>query len=166
MNFTVPQTCPCDTIWLSSHSSSLTDAGDTSSVELGMKFRVDADAYITGLRFYKAATNTGTHLGRIWTSSGTLLGTATFTNESDSGWQQVFFSSPIAVAANTTYIASYFAPAELLCIFATSQVRVDSPPVHALENNVDGQNGVYVNTPTGGFPSLSVPDNAVTTGST
>jgi Domain of unknown function (DUF4082)/Bacterial Ig domain/Carboxypeptidase regulatory-like domain len=163
VNFTVPQTCPCDTIWLSSTVPAQTDAGDTSSVELGVKFRVDADAYITGLRFYKAATNTGTHLGRIWTSSGTLLGTATFTNESDSGWQQVLFSSPIAVAANTTYIASYFAPAGHYSAdlrYFTS-AGVDSPPVHALENNVDGQNGVYVNTPTGGFPSLSVQNNAV-----
>ena len=145
VNFTVPQTCPCDTIWLSSAVPAQTDSGDVNSVELGVKFRVDADAYITGLRFYKAATNTGTHLGRIWTSSGTLLGTATFTNESDSGWQQVFFSSPIAVAANTTYVASYFAPAGHYAadLLYFTNAGVDSPPLHALANNVDGQNGVY-----------------------
>ena len=35
---------------------------------------------------------------------------ATFTGESASGWQQVNFGSPVAVAANTTYVASYYAP--------------------------------------------------------
>jgi hypothetical protein len=163
LNFTIPQNCPCDTIWLSSSVPALPDSGDANSVELGVKFRVDADAYITGLRFYKAATNTGTHLGRIWTSTGTLLGTATFTSESDSGWQQVFFSSPIAVAANTTYVASYFAPAGHYSAdhsYFTS-AGVDSPPVHALENNVDGQNGVYGYSATGGFPSQSLLNNAV-----
>ena len=33
-----------------------------------------------------------------------------FTNESTAGWQQVNFSTPIAVTAGTTYVASYFAP--------------------------------------------------------
>ena len=28
---------------------------------------------VTGIRFYKAATNTGTHVGSLWTSTGTLL---------------------------------------------------------------------------------------------
>ena len=34
----------------------------------------------------------------------------TFTNESTEGWQQANFSTPIAVTAGTTYVASYFAP--------------------------------------------------------
>jgi hypothetical protein len=62
------------------------------------------------VRFYKGFANTGTHVGHIWTGSGTLLGTVTFTGESGSGWQKANFSSPIAVTANTTYIVSYFAP--------------------------------------------------------
>ena len=43
--------------------------------------------YITGLRFYKAATNTGTHVGNLWTAAGSLLSSVTFTNETASGWQ-------------------------------------------------------------------------------
>ena len=54
--------------------------------------------------------NTGTHIGSLWDSSGNLLGQVTFTNESAAGWQQANFSTPIAVNANTTYVASYFAP--------------------------------------------------------
>jgi len=163
VNFSVPPNCPCDTIWPSSAVPGLSDSGDTNSVELGVKFRADADAYITGLRFYKASTNTGTHLGRIWTASGTLLGTATFTNESNSGWQQVFFSSPIPIQGNVTYVASYFAPtghySADLSYFANS--GVDTPPLHALANGVDGANGVYVYSSMGGFPSLDAENNAI-----
>ena len=65
---------------------------------------------MTGVRFYKASTNTGTHIGSLWTSSGTLLASATFANETASGWQQVNFSTPVAISANTTYVAAYLAP--------------------------------------------------------
>jgi hypothetical protein len=155
----VQQTCPCS-IWNSSNAPVTADSGDGSAVELGVKFRADANGSIIGARFYKATTNTGTHIAHIWSSSGTLLGTATFTGESKSGWQQVNFSAPIAVVANTTYIVSYFAPvghysADQL-FFA--QTGVDNPPLHALASGVDGQNGVFVyppsNTP-GAFPSSS-----------
>ena len=72
-----------------------------------MKFRSDSSGYITGIRFYKASTNTGTHVGNLWTSTGTRLATATFTSETASGWQQVNFATPVAITANTVYVASY-----------------------------------------------------------
>ena len=68
------------------------------------------NGWITGIRFYKGSGNTGTHVGSLWTANGTLLGQVTFTNESATGWQQANFSSPIAVTAGTTYVASYLAP--------------------------------------------------------
>ena len=77
---------------------------------MGVKFRTDNDGVITGVRFYKATGNTGTHVGSLWTSNGTLLATATFNSESPSGWQEVGFSTPVTVTANTTYVVSYFAP--------------------------------------------------------
>jgi hypothetical protein len=81
--------------------------GDTDAVELGVQFRTSVNGYITGLRFYKSATNTGIHVGNLWTSTGTLLATAIFTNESASGWQTVTFATPVPVTANTGYVASY-----------------------------------------------------------
>ncbi len=87
------------------------DAGDGSSGEYGVKFRADYDGYVTGIRFYKSPANTGIHIGNLWSSTGTLLASADFTNESSSGWQQVTFSTPGAISANTTYIASYFTSA-------------------------------------------------------
>ena len=62
------------------------------------------------MRFYKAAANTGTHTGSLWTADGTRLAQATFTNETGSGWQKVTFATPVQVQPNTTYIASYHAP--------------------------------------------------------
>jgi hypothetical protein len=80
---------------------------DTSSVELGVKFTADANGLITGLRFYKGPQNTGPHVADLWSSDGTLLATATFSNETASGWQQMNFASPVSITAGTTYIASY-----------------------------------------------------------
>src|SRR5262249_1092396 len=60
------------------------DSGDSSSVELGVKFTASENGSVTGIRFYKAAANTGTHIGALWSASGTLLASATFTNESAS----------------------------------------------------------------------------------
>ena len=47
---------------------------DTSAVEVGVKFRSDVAGSVTGIRFYKASTNTGTHVGSLWSSTGTLAG--------------------------------------------------------------------------------------------
>jgi hypothetical protein len=156
-NFTVPQSCPCDTLWQPSTTPSVVDVSDNESIEVGVKFRSDSSGSITGIRFYKSTANTGTHIGNLWSSTGTLLATATFTSEGTSGWQQVFFPSPIVIAANTTYVASYFAPAGNYSgdsgFFANT--GVDTPPLHALANGVDGSNGVYLYGSSSGFPTNS-----------
>jgi hypothetical protein len=60
------------TIWLGTVPGTV-DSGPDKAVELGVKFRSDTAGYITGIRFYKASTNTGTHVGNLWTSTGTRL---------------------------------------------------------------------------------------------
>ena len=65
-----------------------TTSTDTGSVELGVRFTTDTSGWVTGVRFYKGAGNTGVHTGSLWASDGTLLSTATFTSETASGWQQ------------------------------------------------------------------------------
>jgi Domain of unknown function (DUF4082) len=113
--------------------------------------------YITGIRFYKGSTNTGTHVGHLWTTTGTLLATATFTNESASGWQQVNFSTPVAITAGTTYVASYFAPMGHYAgdSFYFVPIGVTSGALTALSDSAAGGNGVYQYGATGGFPSNS-----------
>ena len=150
----VPQTCPC-TIWPSTSTPTTTDAGSNSPLELGVQFRSDSSGYITGIRFYKSAANTGSHVGNLWNGLGTLLASATFTGESASGWQQVNFSNPVAVTANTVYVASYHTNAghfsDDLNYFVAS--GVDNAPLHALASGAGSANGVYAFGSTSAFPA-------------
>ena len=79
-------------------------------LEVGMKFTSNVGGYITGLRFYKGVGGKGTHIGNLWSINGTNLASATFIDETASGWQTVTFSSPVAITANTIYVVSYFSP--------------------------------------------------------
>jgi len=81
---------------------------DGNPVTLGVKFRSDVSGNVTGIRFYKGSGNNGSHIGLLYSSTGALLAQATFTGETASGWQQVNFSSSVAISANTTYVAAYF----------------------------------------------------------
>ena len=58
--------------------------------------------------------NTGTHVGNLWTTSGTLLATGTFSGETASGWQQLNFTTPVDITAGTTYVASLLRAARAL----------------------------------------------------
>jgi hypothetical protein len=142
-------------LWPSSTVPGVVNDSDPASTEVGVKFRTDMPGYITGLRFYKGPLNTGTHIGHLWDRSGNLLATATFTGETASGWQQVTFSQPVAISANTTYVASYLAPggryAEDDGYFDST--GVDRGPLHALASGVDGVNGVYAYSSGSTFPT-------------
>ena len=152
---TSPAVTPADTIF-DFAAPAVFDSGDTSPVELGVKFTSDAAGSIIGIRFYKAAANTGTHVVGLWTTSGTLLAQANSSNETASGWQQVYFSSPVSINANTTYVAGYFAPSGHYSVtsgaFASS--GVNNPPLHALANGTS-PNGVYAYGSSSTFPSSS-----------
>jgi mono/diheme cytochrome c family protein len=128
--------------------------GDSRAVELGVKFRADVAGQVTGVRFYKGTGNTGSHVGKLYTLSGTLLASATFAGESATGWQEVSFAAPVGINANTTYVASYYAPnghyAADQNSFATA---VLNPPLRALANGTDGGNGVFRYGVGGGFPN-------------
>lgn len=84
-----------------------TIAASTQPVEVGTRFQSARAGYIQGLRFYKGATNTGEHLANLWSSTGQLLASTTFSAETASGWQEVTFAQSVPISANTTYVASY-----------------------------------------------------------
>ena len=46
------------------------DSGDTHSTVLGVKFTSTVAGTVTGIRYYKATTNTGTHVGSLWSENG------------------------------------------------------------------------------------------------
>lgn len=98
--------CPCS-LFSAGAVPAVVAVNDSSTVTLGVRFTPRTTGAITGIRFYKSGANTGTHTGSLWTASGTELATATFVNESASGWQTVYFAQPVQVQAGTEYVASY-----------------------------------------------------------
>jgi hypothetical protein len=154
--------CPC-TIFGTTLTNP-TDSGDTNSVELGMKFTSSTFGTVTGIRFYKEAANTGTHVGSLWSSSGQLLAQAMFSGETASGWQQVNFSSPVPINPNTTYVVSYHAPVGRYAqgegyfyphpsAEPDHNDNADSPPLHAVRSTEPAINGLYDYSTTPTFPA-------------
>ena len=141
------------TIWPSTIVPATIDSGSSGPVELGVSFKADTRGTITGIRFYKSAANTGIHVGHLWSRTGALLATVTFTGETASGWQQGNFSTPVTITANTVYVASYQSTIGHWSVnwnyFATS--GVNNPPLHALQNGSGAPDGVWGSA--GAFPA-------------
>ncbi len=146
------QSCPC-TIF-GAATPSLSDEGADSPSEIGVRFKSDVAGQITGIRFYKSAANTGTHVGNLWNSSGTNLATGTFANETASGWQTLTFATPVSITAGTYYVASYFNTvghyAEDDNFFTAAY---DNAPLHAAQDGVPAADGVYIYSSTSAFPN-------------
>jgi hypothetical protein len=140
------------TIFPATAVPAVVDAGPGAPVELGVQFRADEDGHVAGVRFYKAAGNTGTHTANLWSSTGDLLATAIFTNETASGWQQVNFPTPVAVTANTIYVVSYHTDVGHYSYTPNyfDGTGVDNPPLH-----VPTSGGVYAYGSQSAFPSSS-----------
>ncbi|WP_028659469.1 DUF4082 domain-containing protein [Nocardioides insulae] len=122
---------------------------ESAAVELGTAFMPTRNGRITGVRFFKGAGNDGTHVGHLWTADGDLLASATFTAETDTGWQTATVSPAVPVTAGTTYVASYLAPqghyAATGGFFGTA---FSSGDLQAPARN----NGRYLYGAAGGFP--------------
>jgi len=78
----------------------------------------------------------------------------TFANETASGWQQMNFATPIAVTANTTYVASYHLNVGFPAVSDQGlAAAVDNGPLHALASGTSGGNGVYAYGASSVFPN-------------
>ncbi len=142
-------------LFAASDAPGVAAANDASSVELGVKFIASVGGEITGLRYYKSAQDTGTHVGSLWSSTGQLLASATFSNETASGWQTVTFSQPIAITAGVTYVASYHSNGYYIATpdyFTTSHT---SGALTAPSTSTSGGNGVYAYGTGSLFPTAS-----------
>lgn len=102
-------TCPC-TLYTSSDTPPIASVAD-SRVTVGTKFSVTEAGFISGINFYKGPGNTGTHVGTLWAGADQQLAQATFVNESATGWQTAWFTSPVAVNPGVEYTVSYVATA-------------------------------------------------------
>ena len=146
--------CPCS-LWGNGVTPPVADSSDPNAAELGVKFTSDTYGTISGIRFYKSSLNTGTHTAGLWTSAGTRLAQATFTSETATGWQTATFSSPVAITAGTTYVASYFAPGGHYSVSSGGLASsVANGPLTAL-GNATSPNGVYAYGVASGFPNNS-----------
>jgi RHS repeat-associated protein len=130
---------------------------DTDSVNLGTKFFAANDGYVQGVRFYKTASNTGTHTGTLWSSTGTQLATGTFINETSDGWQTLRFEQAVEIDKHTEYVVSYLAPNGRYA--ASSNYFQDGPRQRGslvAPKSVDGSgNGVYAYDTGTTFPTSS-----------
>jgi hypothetical protein len=142
-------------LWSNSYTPS-EDSYSSGFYELGLKFFSSQPGQVTGVRFYKQTWMGGSiHVGHLWSSTGVLLASATFTGETASGWQQVNFSNAVAIQANTTYVVSFSTGGGYFGITSTyfSSRGFSSGPLVAPSNAAAGGNGVYQNA--GGYPKIS-----------
>jgi uncharacterized protein (TIGR03437 family) len=141
-------------LWSSTSKPVTVSDSDTQSVELGVKFQANVAGSVAGVSFYKGSTNGGTHTGHLWSSTGTLLASVTFANETASGWQHANFSAPVAISANTTYVVSYHATgghySDDTNYFSSA---LTNGPLTALANGQSGSNGVYTYSSGTAFPT-------------
>ncbi|WP_161597210.1 N,N-dimethylformamidase beta subunit family domain-containing protein, partial [Dyadobacter flavalbus] len=148
------QPCPCTVFQPTDVPSNNLFNDGNQAIQLGMKFRSATAGNITGVRFYKQAGNTGTHTGQLYSNAGVKLAEVVFQDETASGWQQANFTSPVAIAANTTYVISYHSSSGYYSAvnpyFTSAKVR---GPLRGLADNEDGNNGVYKYSATPAFPT-------------
>ncbi|MEV8442327.1 DUF4082 domain-containing protein [Actinosynnema sp. NPDC051121] len=148
--------CPC-TLFSAATVPSTPSANDGGWYELGVRFAAGRGGWVNGIRFYKGEGNTGTHDGSLWTAAGQRIATGTFTGETAAGWQTLVFPEPVSIAGNTTYVASYTAPAGHYAVdqqYFTRRNPVLSAPLRTAEG---GTAGVFA--AGGGFPDRSYDGN-------
>ncbi|MGZ5398988.1 MAG: DUF4082 domain-containing protein [Nocardioides sp.] len=150
---------PCS-IFPDAAPSTVRDATDGTPLELGVKFRSDQTGQVRAVRFYKPLTDTGSFTGRLYSSTGTLLGSSDPTTLAGSGWQVLPLVSPVQVSPGTTYVASYYSESGQFAItdpgspgsLVTAAVN---PPLRGLAAGADGPNGVFRYGAGGGFPDTA-----------
>ncbi|MBW9055648.1 DUF4082 domain-containing protein [Rhizobium mesosinicum] len=146
-----PSAGPEQNLFAANATPSVISVNDNQPVNLGMKFQADAAGWITSIRFYKGADNTGPHNGYLWTASGTLLGSVTFDNETASGWQTAQLSQQIAIEADTTYVVSYSTNGN----YSATGNYFSSDLTNGDLKAPSGNNGVYAYGSAGLFPTSS-----------
>jgi hypothetical protein len=118
---------------------------DSNAVELGVRFRSDVAGTVTGIRYYRSASNTGAHTAHLWSNGGTLLASATFATTTTTGWQTVRFARPVTVSAGRSYVASYHTDVGHYSAdngYFSGKGK-DSGPLHAPADSSSSHNGVY-----------------------
>ncbi len=83
---------------------------DAFPYTLGIKLKTSNAGLVYGVKYYRGVMNDGPHVGAVFDDKGQLLSSATFADESPTGWQSVYFSKPVPIASDQTFIVAYHAP--------------------------------------------------------
>jgi hypothetical protein len=134
----------------SSLTPSNPNATDNVAYELGTKFRTSQAGVVTALRYYQASSESGAHVGRLWSSTGSLLASATFPASTGAGWKEVRLATPVRLAVDTTYVVSVNANSHYAFTQGGLASSVAAPPLSTI---ADGANGVFGTA--GTFPTQS-----------
>jgi Domain of unknown function (DUF4082) len=113
---------------------------------LGVKFWSTQAGTISAIKFYRGATSPHGYVVSLYSAGGTLLGSVTMAQESGPvpGWQEAVFPTPIPIAANTSYVASYYAPSGQYAVTPHGLTQtVSNGPLNAPAASLVGGNGVY-----------------------
>ena len=89
---------------------------DGAAIMVGAFIYPSVAGSVLGVRFYKGATNTGTHVGYVWklnqaTYDVVSTHQVTFSGETPSGWQRMDFATPVAVGAGDIFLVGVWMPA-------------------------------------------------------
>jgi hypothetical protein len=129
-------------------------AADAGAVTLGVKFRSTQPGRVSGIRFYRGAASPDGYVVKLVAASGSLLATARASKDTCviPCWERVSFRSPVILAANTTYIAAYYASNGRYAVDKNGLTNGHSagPLLAPASDTVDG-NGFY--TYSTGFPN-------------
>ncbi|NCA08313.1 MAG: DUF4082 domain-containing protein, partial [Micrococcales bacterium] len=82
-----------------------------SPLELGLKMSSSADGWVRKVTFYKYAGDNSVHTANVWSSTGILLASQNFADETESGWQSVTLNNPVRIDANQSFTVSVFSDA-------------------------------------------------------
>jgi hypothetical protein len=131
---------------------------NTQAVEVGVKFKSTVAGTVSAIRFYRNSPSTSGYTVHLWSSTGTLLATGHGNDgPSTPGWTEITFAAPVAIAANTVYVASYFSPTGQFSgddeFFDST--GVSSGPLQAPSGPAVQGNGVLSYCSNGCFPSQS-----------
>lgn len=122
---------------------------------VGVRFKTTVPGQIVGIRFRHAVNCPQEYVATLWSNTGTKLGTVTFI-ESTLGWQFAYFAVPVAIEANTLYVASLFMRSGLhLCTpngYITAHVN---GVIQGIADNAGGSNSILSLNATETFPTIA-----------
>ena len=112
---------------------------------LGMRFQSAVPGQILGASFFKNPIMLGAHIGALYTNTGTLLASATFTGETPSGWQIQNFAAPVTITPGVTYIiAVYMADANYVGSGGDFVNGIFNGVLSGVKDQSPDPNGIYV----------------------